>query len=71
MTHKGKEIKFDRITANTYDVFHGSNLIGTAVETNQAAKFYPMPEWKYPKAYKAPTKTLAVGAFLLDPNKEG
>ena len=70
MKHEGKEIRFDRITARTYDVFHGTDLIGLAVETPQEAKFYPRPEWKYPKVYKAATKTLAVGAFLLDPHKE-
>ena len=63
MTYKGKTIRFERITTNTFDVFYGDKLIGTAVETKETAKFYAIPEWKYP-IYKAPTKTIAVGAFL-------
>lgn len=63
MTYKGKTIKFERITANTFDVFYGDEFIGTITETKETVKFYAIPEWKHP-IYKAPTKTLAVGAFL-------
>lgn len=64
MMHKDKELHFERITASTYEVYYDGKLTGIAVETKEIAKFYPMPEWKYPSIYAAPTKTLAVGAFI-------
>lgn len=64
MMHKGKEIHFERITASTYEVYYDGTLTGIAVETKDIARFYPMPEWKYPSTYAAATKTLAAGAFI-------
>lgn len=64
MTHKGKEVHFEKITATTYEVYYDGHMTGIAVETKDYARFYPMPEWKYPSTYQAATVTLATGAFI-------
>lgn len=69
MQHNGKEIHFERITARTYEVFYDRALIGIVVESPQLVKFYPQPEWMHTKIYGGATKTLAVGAYILEQEK--
>lgn len=66
MTYDGYGIWFDRLTATTYDTFHGGEYLGFVVETLEGAVFYPERHKMTGKRIKAATKAQAVYNYLAN-----